>query len=597
MKFQNKIIMFYAIFASFIIMIFGGVYLNIRIGNHRTKVESQLKTLADVKTQQLNGIFGNMEHVTTYLLSDREVLQSLSVLAASDVGIKTMEERDSEYYYNEEVALIRTRLETYYMLREFHKIIVFNSRGIVISNNPRQNIRTSFTFENYPWLSKVKNTRGRNNIIGLHQDDWDNIHSQEVVSLIREIQGEKRGYVEVQMTEESFINQLNGEDDLIDYVVLTTSGDLICSTNSNVDIEYLKGKMTGKSNSIQQIRNKDGSKAVLMEQNSEEQDIVLLIINQTDILGSALSEILPITVLLLLVLLGASFVYIYLASIHLAKPIRQLQNFMENTELNNMQDEITEKISNDEIESLYLSYKDVLYRLEESVVKEKRLSIMQLQAQFDLLQAQVNPHFLYNVLNVISDRGMSVDDEVVCEICSDLSEMLRYSTNTKKKYAIIKEEVDYLQLYLTLLKYRYHDKLNYQLNISEDIYHKVLPKIVLQQLVENSILHGYRKTSDIIRIQIWGNIIESGWQLKVVDAGSGISVEMKSELYKEIQIIKRKLSSNLENVEMEIGGMGIINTYARLYLLYGEHLSFEILDGEKVGTEIVIKVRKEEEDV
>lgn len=272
------------------------------------------------------------------------------------------------------------------------------------------------------------------------------------------------------------------------------------------------------------------------------------------------------------------------------KPIRLLQTFMENIQLNNMQAEIPEKISNDEIEALYISFQDLLRRLDESIVKERRLSVLQLQSQFDLLQAQVNPHFIYNVLNVISNRGIENDDEVICDICSDLAGMLRYSTNTKEKYATVEEEKQYLEKYLGLLKYRYDYKLTYEIKIEATVYDKMLPKIVIQQIVENSITHGYAASADIIRITIEGYEDEKGWHIRVCDNGCGVSEVTLAGIDRSMEEIRRKLRENREHVEMEIGGMGLVNTYARLYLLYADTLMLKICSNEGNGTEVVLSV-------
>lgn len=593
MKFQKRILLFYTILACSIIFIFGGIYLFISINNHSDKVNNELKTVSEVKLQQLNHMFGNMASVTTYLLSDQEVLAALTVLADNNIEFENLQESKTEFYFKNEVALIRSRLNSHYMLSEFYKVILFNNHDVVISNSPKQNIKTGFTFEEYPWVDSIKNTRGNNVIIGVHDDDWDKSNNQQVISLIREIQGQNRGYVEVQLKKGRFDKQLKLENSNIDYIITTNDGDLVYSTDESLDFSMLRLKLTRKKNHIQTIKDSNGKKTVLMEQYSDEQGIGLITINHIDIFRQAIIEVFPLTFILLLVLFCLSFIYSYFASVYLAKPIRQLQQFIENTELENMNDDISEKIPNDEIESLYLSYKDTLSRLDESVVKEKKLSVLQLQAQFDLLQAQVNPHFIYNVLNVISGRGLTVDDEVICEMCSDLSEMLRYSTNTKEKFATIREEIDYLKLYLTLMKFRYRDKLRYDIQISHNIYEDILPKIVLQQIVENSIQHGYQHSSKAIEIEILGYQDDNGWYIKIRDHGIGITIQRRAKLYKEMEKIKAELSSSRRNVEMEIGGMGVVNTYARLYLLYGDRLLFEVQNRAEKGTETLITVRKE----
>lgn len=229
------------------------------------------------------------------------------------------------------------------------------------------------------------------------------------------------------------------------------------------------------------------------------------------------------------------------------------------------------------------------------MINEKRMSLLQLQAQFDLLQAQVNPHFIYNVLNVISNRGIMSDDEVICEICGELAAMLRYATNTKEKYATVREEIRYLDQYLHLLKYRYDYRLSYSIDIDEKMYDKRLPKIVLQQIVENAVLHGYEQLNDRIEIEVIGGQEDDDWYIKIHDNGCGINGETLEKLEGQIDSVRKKLTKDRTNVELEIGGMGLVNTFARLYLLYDENLIFRITSQQ--GTDVVIGVKGAEEDV
>lgn len=591
MRFQKRILLFYAIFATAIIAIFATIYTNITFKSHSDKVNGELKTVADVKVSHLDNLFDNMSAVTTYLLSDQEVLLALTKLAQNDKNLGNMKESTTEFYFKNEVALIRSRLKTYYMLSEFYKVIVFNEQEVVVSNSPRQNINTSFPFDDYPFVSLIKGSGGKPIVIGMHTDDWDKVTNQQVISVIREVQGEGRGYVEVQIREEDFDHQLRfGEEDM-EYVVLSTDGLPIYSTDNKLTSVIKTELTTGKNSSG--LTDSKGNQYVVHHQASKNHPFVLYTLKKTDMFKAALQEVLPLTILLTLTFFGASFVYIYLVSRHLAKPIRQLQIFMESTQLDNLDEDIKVQIASDEIASLYISYKDAIKRLNESLDKEKKLSILQLQAQFDLLQAQVNPHFIYNVLNVISDRGLNMDDEVICEICSDLSEMMRYSTNIKEKTATIKEEIDYLKLYLTLLQYRYHEKLHYKIAISPLIYKESIPKIILQQLVENSVLHAYNLSAETIEIKILGEPIKNGWFLAVEDQGSGIDEKQKQELQEEMEKVKKKLSIARSNVELQIGGMGLVNTFARLYLLFGERLHFLLLVGREGGTRVEIVVEEE----
>ena len=173
--------------------------------------------------------------------------------------------------------------------------------------------------------------------------------------------------------------------------------------------------------------------------------------------------------------------------------------------------------------------------------------------------------------------------------------MLRYATNTREKYAKVRDEVQYLEQYLGLLKHRYDYRLCYSINIDEKILDKILPKIILQQFAENSIVHGYECGEDIIEITLIGKKTACGWYLHIHDNGGGISKEAVDKVMKEIEEVKRRLTDRRTHVELDIGGMGLVNTYARLYLLYNEELMFEIQPGRGGGTEIIVGVTEEEE--
>mgnify|MGYP000223065698 CR=1 FL=1 len=141
-------------------------------------------------------------------------------------------------------------------------------------------------------------------------------------------------------------------------------------------------------------------------------------------------------------------------------------------------------------ENFNIMTKRISSYMEERVRREKELN----ETQIAMMQSQLNPHFLYNVLNVISSRGIMDGDEEICEICGCLAAMLRYSTNTKERYATVEKELEYLERYIFLLKSRYEHRLEVEVECEESVKHEQLPKIVLQQLVENSIQHGYNNS-------------------------------------------------------------------------------------------------------
>lgn len=586
MKFQKKIILVYTIFSVMITGIFSIAYYTLNVRQYKEREYGNIKTVSNVKLQQMEDTYESMESAITYVLSDIEVLNALKRLATMET------DSYADMYFSDSTAAVRAKINSYYLMEEFYRMVFFNQNGRTIANNNYTDsaLNPSASYQSYPWVDKVSGQGGRDVFLGLHEDDWGSRKKPQVISVVKEIQGMDMGYIEVQKDKASLDAMMANTDERIQYIFLTKDGEFLYSDAEGINYSYYWKCMQECQRDIEEIKTEDGEKALCLMQQSDSQDIILLTVARIDISSSAVMEVLPVSLLLLFGALALSLGYIYFTSRHLTRPIQQLQKFMETTRLDNMEAEIPEKISNDEIESLYVSYKDVLNRLNLSMLKEKRMSLLSLQAQFDLLQAQVNPHFIYNVLNVISNRGMISDDEVICDICSELAGMLRYSTNTKEKYAAVKQEIEYLELYLGLLKYRYDYKLSYTIKVDSELNQYPLPKIVLQQIVENAVNHAYDGSADTITVDVSGKQTEEGWYITVHDEGKGISEDKLEEINKNISSIRHKLTKDRYNVELQIGGMGLANTYARLYLLYNEDLIFEIRSQEGHGTDVVIGV-------
>src|SRR5699024_8990437 len=122
---------------------------------------------------------------------------------------------------------------------------------------------------------------------------------------------------------------------------------------------------------------------------------------------------------------GVCLLLIILWSYILTKSIRELRGVIEQTSLENLDIQAIETdYGLDEVRTLANSYQAMTKRLSQAVNSEKRALMLQMQAQFDALQAQINPHFLYNVLNIISGRGIENNDDMICDMCGALASML-----------------------------------------------------------------------------------------------------------------------------------------------------------------------------
>lgn len=594
MQFQKKMVVLYAIFGLLTAILLGGGYYAISVRQNIQEECQNVEFLAELYRQQWDEYIKPMESIMSYILSSPEVLESLQNLAVS----QPTDSEDSAERKKARQILINT-LNSDYILKNFYRVILFNKYGIV---NASENlggklVHGSTSIDDIPWIEKVSNQRGCNIFIGKHTDNWGAKKSPKVFSLVKEVQGMQMGYIEVQRTVDELEQVFQIAGNSIQLLIIDGNNEVLYAGNSYQNNEFYCNYAKTEENGTKIVTNTgSGEREVIAVSHALHTDTTILVVSN---LKSAMDKsfyILPITVALAGVFFVFSFIYTWVVSGHLTKPIRQLREFMENTHMENIKEEHQLMTTNNEIELLNQSYRSVLLRLDKAVQKEKQMSLLQLQAHFDLLQAQVNPHFLFNVLNVISSKGIMIEDDEICEICGCLAKMLRYSTSTKERYATIQEELLYVEQYFYLLKFRYEHRLEYKISVDEKIHDQLLPKIVLQQIVENSINHGYRNTSRNMKIHVEGGREDGLWYIKVIDNGIGFSDEIKQQLGDKLERIKEKILYEKNTIEMGIGGMGIVNTYARLFLVYHESLKFEFRNLSE-GTEVLIAAPIEEKGV
>lgn len=581
-RYRYKVILVLGLFAIISCIAISGVYYFMTVRSSRERETFSLELTSTVLLQQFEENIAQMNSVTGYILSDPDILRALRGLAqSSENGF------DSTLYFSDDGRIVQSKLNSDYLLSNFYRVVLFNRQGMVIGSYADPLVNLNKDVGNLKWLDTVS-SGNRLVILGRHPDDWAAKNGNQVYSLVRKLEGNHLGYIEVQR-EIGFIESMfRIDNENINVVLYNSKGELIYSVYDGYDngkiISWLLQNGEGSFASVFPLTGKEVELACLY---SDNMDVRIAIIDNINVTGEALKGLLPILMLIILIFSGISVLYVYSASRYVTEPVRKLQNFIETTSLDNIQDEMPGHLTNDEIDSLYQSYRDMMQRLKKLITTERHISLLQLQAQFDLLQAQINPHFIYNVLNVISNRGMLSDDEVICDICDHLAGILRYSTDTKVRYALVRDELAHLDMYFSLMKHRYEHKMIYVTDVPESLKDKSLPKIVLQQIAENSIVHGYENNGHIIRIEITGFEDTENWYIKVSDNGDGMTPEQIESINAKCMDIKHRLTDDRSNVEMKIGGMGIINTYARLYLMYGEGLIFRIESGTE-GTTVTI---------
>lgn len=214
--------------------------------------------------------------------------------------------------------------------------------------------------------------------------------------------------------------------------------------------------------------------------------------------------------------------------------------------------------------------------LEEATQKQATLRRMELA----LLQAQINPHFLYNTMDTIIWLIEAGKSQEATQMVSDLSNFFRHSLSKGKDIITLAEEESHVRSYLQIQQARYADILRYTIDLPDKFGDVRIPKLTLQPLVENALYHGIKMKRGMGHIYILGKLEGSDIVLQVTDDGAGMSEERLQQLIQSME--------NGERV-----GFGLSTIHERLRLLFGAGYGLTIHSREGVGTTVFVRIPRE----
>lgn len=234
-----------------------------------------------------------------------------------------------------------------------------------------------------------------------------------------------------------------------------------------------------------------------------------------------------------------------------------------------------------EIQTLSDGFEEMVGQLNTLIQENKRAERRKRHAELELLQAQINPHFLYNTLDTIIWLIEADKKSESIEMVSALSDFFRFCLSRGKDIITLEEEQKHVLSYLSIQKIRYQDRMDYEVVIPESLYGYSIPKLTLQPLVENSIYHGIKLQREKGQIKVSAMDLGDKIELTVKDNGAGMTDERLSEMRNAIE--------NGEKV-----GFGLRTVHQRMQLLYGEEYGLTISSTEGVGTTITAVIPKVE---
>jgi len=263
----------------------------------------------------------------------------------------------------------------------------------------------------------------------------------------------------------------------------------------------------------------------------------------------------------------------------ITRPVHQLQEIMRSVETGEFK-VAGELKATDEIRELAREYDIMVSRIRDLMNANAREQELKRKSDLRALQAQIDPHFLYNTLDsIVWMAEMDKSPEVV-KMTSALSRLFRTSISRGRELIRLRDELDHVRNYLTIQKMRYEDKFHYNIAVDDSLLDLTVLKIILQPLVENAIYHGVRGASYTGLIEIGGALEDDLLRLWVRDNGVGMDVA-------ELEALLRHLSLPVgESADSNRQGLGVRNVHERIRLYFGPDYGLEIQSEPEKGTTI-----------
>ena len=282
---------------------------------------------------------------------------------------------------------------------------------------------------------------------------------------------------------------------------------------------------------------------------------------------------------LIVILSGAALVIIiHFTVAHLTGSIYRVVATMKNVEEGGLAQRIPdEKRMPTEIELIARQFNHMLSKVEESMDKEREAVVRQKNAEIAALEAQINPHFLYNILDTINWMAIDKDEYEISNTINSLAQILRYGLDKSNSMVEIRREVEWLRQYIFLQQTRLKNTFECQINAEPGILGCRIHKLLFQPFVENAILHGFEgvNRTHILKISIDGD--EDRIRIRIQDNGKGMPQEKAD-----------RLAAGETAEDQERTHIGVSNAIGRLKMYYEEEAQAEIKSCPGEGTEITL---------
>lgn len=587
-NFQKKILQ------SYLIIIVGGLVLfytlvavMVRESSLKTAERNQISMCIKV-SQQLESFMVEMRNVGFQVMMNSRLIQ--------DFGTFSDDKANDNYYGDhivDHINAVSALADINGIQRIATRISVFNRYGDYVSSGvmPQSKAYADDVLRSHMDLDEIISRLVLNDghiyVEGPHPDYWNSKVGYEMISLYcplgNKIQDDMYGIIEIQQDFQKLVKTLlPGLDQDMAVLLFDSSGRCIFNSMESIcppeyyDFYYSQASKNPDSR-YGFCRIKVGNRAqeqYLSAGISETSGWMAVMVRNKSSIVNVIQDIQKVIILAIFVFMVLSAYMAYRISLKMTRPINDMIVSAQSISWSNLDMKTLEGNDENEIMALNNTFKETLKRLSKSMQLE-------LGARLNALQSQMNPHFLYNTLSVIS--ASADQQEKVERMCSRLSDMLRYSTvYEEESNSTLEDEVRHTENYLELMKDRYEENLIYNIEEAGELERVKVPRVILQPIVENCFKHGFGENGFPWIIHVAVTASYGHWRIHVRNNGRPFQEKDLTEL-------NEKVEGFLKGEQKKISGIGLTNTIIRLRLLYEERVEYEIYTGSDGYTCVVLK--------
>lgn len=440
------------------------------------------------------------------------------------------------------------------------------------------------------WIERADRAMGGTVWYGLDPAYPGTILSLKRIHLMND-QFEPSGYLLVRINQ-NFI-QLNTSDDSINMSTLLIDQDqsLIASNNPDITQELIRSMMASEEQTFELNK----QKMVLIRQQSAVTGWTLLFLTPISEITEGLS-VLRSAVLLSAGIGTLLFIIIsFFLSTIITRPIFQLIRTMRSTRFGELKP--TPLINSTiEIRELSRTYNQMIENINNLIRLVYEKELLQNRAELKALQAQVNPHFLYNTLEALNWRLIEKDEEELAQFVLSMSQLFRYTITgvNNDEWVNLSEELEQVKRYLHIMKIRFEDRLTWDIQADAELMSVKVPKLIIQPIVENAVVHGIEGRIGHGNVSV---LVSGSWELErltieVTDDGKGMN-------RRELEQLERAIRDG-ESVSSKSTGIGLSNLMQRIRFYYGEaaqdqhFLTITSQEGKGTSVSMMLPIRRDQ---